>query len=275
MLTLMMSLATVLAVDRRRRELAAAPCAGRCAITLGIALPIGLMWQTVHERPTASESVTFGLEDYPTRFWSYVAIALLSLLLLAILLRWLFRSRRGGSCGWPSSACRSSRWCMRSIFIALGKTQSDDTHKHSSSRTALNGGRTSPCRTPKNCRIDIYRRHGQPGHVLADPHHPGVPQHRAGLRHGVLSRPSASSGTSASRPDTDVYGLRGLTSCRWLFDPIPMGGNFGGADGQTPADARLDVLRRLRTASTSGKTSITSRWAFPMTITSRARNTTP
>ena len=37
-----------------------------------------------------------------------------------------------------------------------------------------------------------------------------------------------------SRPDTDVYGLRGLTSCRWLFDPIPMGGNFGGADGQTP-----------------------------------------
>ena len=37
----------------------------------------------------------------------------------------------------------------------------------------------------------------------------------------------------ASRPDTTVYGLRGLTSCEWLFDPLDFGKSFTDSGGQT------------------------------------------
>ena len=188
------------------------------------------MWQTV-QNDDGSESVTFGLEDYPTRFWSYVAIALLSLLLLAILLRWLFRSRR-----------RFLRLAIFGVslitvvyalyFIALGKTQSDDTHKFIIPY-ALNGGEDISLPDTENCRIDIYDGMDNQAMFWQIPtiqaFHSIVP--------GSVMEFYPTIGVQrdvGSRPDTDVYGLRGLTSCRWLFDPIPMGGNFGGADGQTP-----------------------------------------
>ena len=229
MITLMMSLATVMAVDRPGVNWGRA-LRWTLAITLGIALPIGLMWQTV-QNDDGSESVTFGLEDYPTRFWSYVAIALLSLLLLAILLRWLFRSRR-----------RFLRLAIFGVslitvvyalyFIALGKTQSDDTHKFIIPY-ALNGGEDISLPDTENCRIDIYDGMDNQAMFWQIPtiqaFHSIVP--------GSVMEFYPTIGVQrdvGSRPDTDVYGLRGLTSCRWLFDPIPMGGNFGGADGQTP-----------------------------------------
>ena len=46
-------------------------------ITLVITVVIGFM--PTLETTDGQETVTFGLEDYPTRFWSYVAIALVSL----------------------------------------------------------------------------------------------------------------------------------------------------------------------------------------------------
>ena len=55
-------------------------------ITLAICLPIGLLPKTVNQ--DGVETTAIGLEAYPTRFWSYVAISILSLALLAILFYW-------------------------------------------------------------------------------------------------------------------------------------------------------------------------------------------
>ena len=60
------------------------------AITLGIALPIGLMPKKIEE----GKEIQFGLMNYPDRFWIYVAISMLSLLLLAILIGYLKKDPR-------------------------------------------------------------------------------------------------------------------------------------------------------------------------------------
>ena len=76
MLTLMMAMATVLALenDRVNWKRAITWCV---VITTAIALVVGFM--PTFETVDGVETVTYGLEDYPTRFWSYVAIALVSL----------------------------------------------------------------------------------------------------------------------------------------------------------------------------------------------------
>src|SRR5699024_1768754 len=76
MLTLMMALATVLALENERVDWKRS-ITWSLAITLAIALVVGLM-PTV-ETMEGVETVSFGLEEYPTRFWTYVAIALISL----------------------------------------------------------------------------------------------------------------------------------------------------------------------------------------------------
>ena len=84
MLTLMMSLATVTALENPRADWKRA-IKWTLGFTLGIALPIGLMVQTGANGD--GETVSIGLEAYPSRFWAYVAIALLSLLLLTFLMK--------------------------------------------------------------------------------------------------------------------------------------------------------------------------------------------
>ena len=182
MLTLMMSLATVLAVDTPHTDWLRA-LRRTCGITLGIALPIGLMWEKTTDTEGV-ETITFGLEDYPTRFWSYVAIALLSLLLLAILLKWIRRGKR-----------RFLRYAIRGtmlitvvysiFFIALG--QNAERRHPQAYHSVLSQRREGhfPAGHEELPRRRV-RRHGQPGHVLADSDHPGVPQHRSRLHHGVL-----------------------------------------------------------------------------------------
>ena len=73
--------------------------------------------------------VTFGLEKYPTRFWTYAAIALLSLALVGFVLA--FYNRGSRPFYRAASVCLSITIVLYSVFfIALGKTQSDYTYDH-------------------------------------------------------------------------------------------------------------------------------------------------
>lgn len=218
MLTLMMALATVAAlqyggVDWRRA------IRWTLGITLGIALPIGLMPKT---SPGGSGTV-FGLEQYPARFWPYVAIALLSLALLAILFQYYRRDRR-----------KFLRCCTGGIalitviyasyFIALGKTQGDDTHNWVIPY-ALNKGKDITVPIADGARIDVYDGMDNQAMFWQKPtiqaFHSIVPGSvmefypTVGVQRDV-----------ASRPDVKYYGLRGLTSCEWLFDPVSSGKDF-------------------------------------------------
>ena len=232
MLTLMMSLATIAAlqytdVDWKRAV------HWTLGITLGIALPIGLMPRAADNGgdSSAPKKTVFGLEDYPTRFWAYVAVALLSLALLVIIFQYYNRNRK-----------KFLKTCMigialvtviyASYFIALGKTQSDDTHNWIIPN-ALNG--KEDIKLPDSgqfSRIDIYDGMDNQAMFWQMPtiqaFHSIVP--------GSVMEFYPSIGVQrdvGSRPEVSVYGLRGLTSCRWLFSAENSGKDFVDPSGST------------------------------------------
>ncbi|HEX3017224.1 MAG TPA: hypothetical protein VHP31_05150 [Caproicibacter sp.] len=92
MLTLMMSLATIAALQYADANWRRA-VHWTIGITLGIALPIGLLPKTT-DNGTGGKNTVYGLEDYPTRFWAYVAIALLSIALMVIIFQYYNRDRK-------------------------------------------------------------------------------------------------------------------------------------------------------------------------------------
>ena len=229
MLTLMMALATVAALQSADADWRRA-IRWTFGITLGIALPIGLMVKS-EDDGNGGKTVTVGLEQYPTRFWTYVAIALLSLALLVIVFRCYRTDRK-----------LFLRRCMAGItlitcfyaafFIALGKTQSDDTH-HWIIPYSLNKGSgiSLPDETTFS-RIDVYDGMDNQAMYWQRPtiqaFHSIVP--------GSVMEFYPTIGVTrdvGSRPDVSVYGLRGLTSCRWLFDPVSSGKDFADSNGKT------------------------------------------
>ncbi len=232
MLTLMMSLATVAAlqytdVDWKRAV------HWTLGITLGIALPIGLMPRSAADSSQSSvrQSTGIGLEDYPTRFWSYLAIALLSLALLVIVFQY-FRRDRGRFLKMCILGITLVSVIYASFFIALGKTQSDDTHGWIIP-CSLNG--KDDIKLPDSSqfsRIDIYDGMDNQAMFWQMPtiqaFHSIVP--------GSIMEFYPTIGVQrdvGSRPDTNVYGLRGLTSCRWEFCADLSGRTFEDPNGKT------------------------------------------
>ena len=223
MLTLMLALATILALRDRESDWPRA-VKWTLGITLGIALPIGLM-----PNKTSAGKTVFGLEDYPTRFWPYVAVALLSIALFVLSFRFYKRSRK-----------QFVRYLMGGValitvvyaayFIALGKTQSDDTHKWIIPYSLNKGADIKLPDSGVFSRIDVYDGMDNQGMYWQMPtiqaFHSIVP--------GSVMEFYPTIGVQrdvASRPDVKYYGLRGLTSCRWLFDPVDSGKKFIGEDG--------------------------------------------
>jgi uncharacterized membrane protein YfhO len=229
MLTLMMSLATIAALQYSDVNWKRA-VHWTIGITLGIALPIGFMPKTT-DNGTGEKNTVYGLEDYPTRFWAYVAVALLSIALLVIIFQYYKRDRR-----------KFLKNCMvgitlvtviyASYFIALGKTQSDDTHNWIIPYSLNKGKDIKLPDSTDFSRIDIYDGMDNQAMFWQMPSiqafHSIVP--------GSVMEFYPSIGVQrdvGSRPDVSVYGLRGLTSCRWLFDPVGSGKDFADSAGNT------------------------------------------
>lgn len=223
MLTLMMALCTVTALQREDVNWGRA-IKWTLGITLAIGLSIGLM-PTLTKDDSGKQSATFGLEKYPTRFWAYVAVAVVGLLLLTILFKYYKRSRerffRLATGGVAVIAVVAGLF-----FITTGKTQGDDTHNELIPY-ALNKGADIdlPTDGKQFVRVDVFDGMDNlpmywqrptiqafhsivPGSIME--FYPTV-----GVQRDVGSRPS-----------TDVYALRSFLSCKWLFDPVTRGESF-------------------------------------------------
>ena len=168
---------------------------------------------------------------YPTRFWSYVAISILSLALLAILFYWkrspqkFYRLTMGG--------ITLVSVVYGAFFIALGKTQGDGTQWKNyplfpQRRRGLKPSRSGKCPaarisinpwTTKGCTGKSRR--SKPSTALCP-----VPLWNYYPSIGVTRH-------VGSRPDVKYYGLRGLTSCRWLFDYAGDNNRFADETGST------------------------------------------
>ncbi len=229
MLTLVMALATVMALEEARVDWKRA-ITWTLSITLAIAAVVG--FTPVSETVDGEKEVSFGLMQYPTRFWSYVAVSLLSLGVLV----YLFTFRRGSRKAFQ----RGAMWGLSAVsvlyslfFIALGKTQSDYTWDHLIPYS-LNGGAGVDLPDLQECRSDFYESTDNAGMFWKVPtiqaFHSIVP--------GSVMEFYSSIGVQrdvASRPEVSHYGLRGLTSVHWLFDDDHDSDFFAGEESDDPA----------------------------------------
>ena len=228
MLTLMTSLATILALQNARVDWGRA-IKWTIGVTLAIALPVGLIPKTVGSGENKTTQI--GLMAYPDRFWIYVAIALASLLLLILLMRF-----------WKKDRARFVRLAMAGVgvitviysgfIIGLGKSQSYDS-RNFIIPYSLKGGGDIDLPDERNCRADVFNGMDNQAMFWQIPtmqaFHSIVP--------GSIMEFYPSVGVTrdvGSRPETTYYGLRSLLSCRWLFDYTGDGKQFSeGEDGLT------------------------------------------
>ena len=228
-LTLVMALATVLALENDRVDWKRS-ILWTFSITAAIALVVGLTPTVKTE--DGVRSVTVGLEQYPARFWTTVAVSAVSLAALA----YLFLFRRGDQRRFLRSvtAALSAVSVLYAVFfVAIGKTQTDYVWDHLIPYS-LNGGKDIDLPDLQTSRSDFYESTDNAGMFWEIPtiqaFHSIVP--------GSVMEFYESIGVKrdvASRPDTSHYALRGITSVHWLFDDDHDDDYFAGADIADPA----------------------------------------
>ena len=231
MLTLMMSLATIMSLEYRyvnwKRSISWSTC-----ITVFITAVIGFMPTRITDAD-GDVSYKFGLMEYPTRFWAYAAISLISIALLS----YLFQFRRSRRRLYKTAL---SLVCVVSVlysayFIALGKTQSMDPFAHIIPY-ALNRGAdvNIPEIYDDDVRVDFYESLDNSamfwGIKSIQAFHSIVPGSIMDFYDAIGVQRDV-----ASRPDTDHYALRGLTSVKWLFDEDHDSDYFAGEDNDEPS----------------------------------------
>ena len=231
MLTLMMALATIMALEYQpanwKRSIMWAG-----SITAAFAIVIGLM-PVLTKSGGKVESITFGLMEYPTRFWTYVAISAVSIALVVYLIQ--FCRRDSKKFYKNAMAALSIVAVIYSIyFIALGKTQSLYSFSHIIPY-ALNGGTdiTLPDVRDDNVRTDFYDSLDNSAMFWnvksIQAFHSIVPGSVMDFYKSIDVKRDV-----ASRPETDRYALRALTSVKWLFDDDHDKEFFAGENSEEP-----------------------------------------
>lgn len=214
MLTLMMSLATIIALERHDKVNWKRAFCWSGGITAFVAVIIGFMrWTTENED---GETVTeYGLMEYDDRFWGYVAIAMICLAAFALLIRVLKRDKR--TFLKRGFAVLSVVVVLYSIFIlCLGKAQGYNSHSYMipyviNKEDEIDLPNSDNVRTDFfNCMDNLAMYYKLP---TIQAFHSIVP--------GSIMQFYPDVGVTrdvGSRPETNYYALRSLLSVRWLLD---------------------------------------------------------
>ena len=196
-------------------------------ITLFFTLVIGFMpksWTPDEE----TGKLSFGLMKLPERFWLFVAIALISLL-IGLLLVLLFKHERRQFARWSIIATVCVSLLYSWYLIGLGKVNSNFSSDYVIDRCIEGADKFDLPDSDQVVRVDMNEGMDNQGMFWNMPtinaFHSIVP--------GSVMEFYPTIGVSrsvGSRPDTTHYALRGLTSVRWLFD---YDNEDGGAPGKS------------------------------------------
>ena len=154
MLTLMMALATIISIENAETKWQPAIRLS-LIITTFIALCIGFM-PNGNDEESDELFAGLGLEEYPERFWIYVAIAMLSLAVVTLMCRAFIKNRKtffvkAVSCFGVIAVIYSG------YIIGLGKSHSYDVDNFIIPYVLNNGDDLELSRDElKNCRSDFY-----------------------------------------------------------------------------------------------------------------------
>lgn len=230
MLTLIMALATVKALDSASGINWKRALCWSAVITIAVVAAIGFMPHKVTNEGTSTTTTVYGLEEYPDRFWAYAAISLICLAVLFVIIRLWRQNRKAFIKACYVSVCLVS--VVYSIYLlSLGKSHSYDTHNYIIPHL-INKQDEITLPDTDTARSDFYECMDNNGMFFQIPtiqaFHSIVP--------GSVMEFYPSVGVTrdvGSRPDTSTYGLRSFLSVHWLFDYVEDSNSFENADGET------------------------------------------
>ncbi len=223
---LMFVLATVMSLESKKVDWKRA-IKWNFVIVLIIGFSIGMMPNL--EDIDGVEVLTFGLEEYTSRFWTYVAISVLCLAILVLIFRFTKKEK------FVKNLIRgvfSVSVIYAIFFVALGKTQSLDPLSHIAPYS-LDSIEDLQLEDIDVARSDFYESLDNSGMYWKIP--------TINAFHSVVS-PSIMEFYQfigiqrdvGSRPETSHYALRGLTSVKWLFDDEDDSDYFAGEEYDDP-----------------------------------------
>lgn len=228
MLTLMMALATIMAIENSNTKWQ--PAIGLALIiTLFITLCIGLL-PNGNTDEGASLLEMIGLEKYSERFWIYCAFALMSLAGTTLLVRSLKKDRKAFFV--KTAACLGIVSVLYSGYIiGLGKSHSYDIDNFVIPYVLNNGEDLKIDREElMTVRADYYEAMDNIGMFWQIP----TIQAFQSVVPGSIYRFYPSIGVDrdvGSRPETKYFGIRSLLSVKYLFD-YPDDDEFRNKDGK-------------------------------------------
>lgn len=223
MLTLMLCLATVMSLQTSKINWQKA-IKWTIIITVAIAFPIGFIRKNDVDRVGFVSS--FGLMAYPDRFWIYVSLSLIGLLAIAIIM-FIYKYDKTQMIKYLSMALVPVIFLYSTYILSLGKTQSYNTHNFIIPY-CLNG--KEKFNIPgdiESCRVDVYN--GMDNQAMFW-QYPTIQAFHSIVPGSVMDYyPSVGVKRDVgSRPEVKYFGIRALTSCKWLFDYSDDDKFFGG-----------------------------------------------
>ena len=234
MFTLMTSLATVMALGNSDIDWGRA-FRWSFGITVAIALPLGLMLKKEAD-PENGNPAEYGLIDYKDRFWIYVAIVLLSLMMVERIIVFIRENNRGMVYALSMTGMIAVYFCTLFIFNGQGKTLSYDSREYVIPLALSRGQNIDLDDLHKaKYRVDFYKDMDNIGMFwdtsCIQAFHSIVPSSvidfytDVGVQRGV-----------GSRPETSSYAIRSLLSVKYLFDNAQKG-KFSTDNSGLPTDS--------------------------------------
>ncbi|MGN0536401.1 MAG: YfhO family protein [Acutalibacteraceae bacterium] len=228
MLTLMFALATVITIDSEEADFRGS-LQLTAIITVGITILIGFS-------PTKNSDgeTTYGLMKYPDRFWIWVAIAAISLILLTIALQFFYNKKKVFIrlvSVFLSIVIVGYSWVLVGAGVFNANYKKDfiiNAALHSDEETAMSD--------IQDVRSDFYSTMDNMGMFWQIP----TIQAFQSIVPGSVMDFYKSVGVErsvASRPETDYYGLRSLLSVKYLFDYKNDSKSFRNSAGETEMPA--------------------------------------